>query len=243
MKKILIILAAVMLLSQLAYAAQDVAAKDMAQARQMADQESCYEYLGQRYPNADTERLESVCGSLKAKNVQNLAKEARAGQPEQASGQNTENPSQKTKIQNHGQNAQRIMSQLSEQERLQNKLAELEAIAARSVEQEKTIESIAAEQLSQLSESQRNAVIQLSGDNHSKVISTIAAFRPTWATEPQTTQPEPVTTDTAPVGGPPDTGSPSEPDKQQQYQRLNETNPFAAAQFIDRNGGSSGFIQ
>jgi hypothetical protein len=114
------------------------------------------------------------------------------------------------------------------------KAAELEAsLKTANAEKAAYAEAIGAyakTQMSALSESQRNAVTALAGEDAARQLKTIEALRPTWASAAQT--PAPVK-DTAPApSAPKDAGSAAAPsDKKAVYESLLRTNPVVAARY------------
>lgn len=132
-------------------------------------------------------------------------------------------------------------AQLSDQEKMEQRLAELEPAAARTQALEESLAGYAERELSALTEAQQTAVKGLAGDDPAKVLSTIESLRPTWAqaapetpSKPEEPPPAPATTGHA--GGPPATGKQSPPDLAAEYARLRKENPFAAAQLLKEHG-------
>lgn len=124
-------------------------------------------------------------------------------------------------------------SQLTEQERVAKRLAELEPQAQRTVQLEETLGQYAARELSTLTESQSEAVKEIAGEDPSLVLRTIERLKPTWASAEPAKPPEaPPAKTTAQASGPPDTGHQSPVDHAAEYRRLKTTNPFAAASYL-----------
>lgn len=115
-----------------------------------------------------------------------------------------------------------------------DRAAEIEAAKATAEAAQKqvtdltaTLKAQASSVMSGLTESQRNAVAAVAGDDPSKVIATVAALRPTWASHPATT-----TTAAAPAAQPAPEKPTQKPDNAAKYRSLQTSNPFAAAAFL-----------
>lgn len=125
-------------------------------------------------------------------------------------------------------------SQMSEQERIQARLAELEPAATKAATLEQTVKTFAERAVASLTESQRDAVQRLTGGEPSKVLDAIEALRPTWqaqGTTASTAAPaEPKSTTAS--AGPPDTGTSSEPDIRSTFKE--SKNPFRRASIVSQ---------
>lgn len=123
--------------------------------------------------------------------------------------------------------------QLSEKERAEKRLQELEPQAQRAAELEQSLSGYAEKELARLSEDQAAAVKDLAGNDPAKILTTIQKLSPTWkaaapaAPAPATATPPPSTT--AAPAGPPDEGNQSKPDVRAEFARAKTANPFHAA--------------
>lgn len=112
------------------------------------------------------------------------------------------------------------------------------------------VASQATAELAGLTEAQRTAVVAVAGDDHARQLTTIVALRPTWATSapvapaaapatPATpaapAQPAAPATTAPPANSAPAPTNESPTDHKAEYARLKATNPFAAADYLNRN--------
>lgn len=91
------------------------------------------------------------------------------------------------------------------------------------------VEVVAKARMAALTDTQREAVQGLAGDDAHAQIIAIDALMPTWASG-AATPPKPATT-SGPPGAPPAAGTGSPPDHRAVYAQLRQTNPFAAAAY------------
>lgn len=115
----------------------------------------------------------------------------------------------------------------------------LKAATARLDEMQRALVGHAKDELSKLTEPQRNAVVAVAGDDPAKQLSTITALRSTW-TSAAATPAAPVAQtpkDTAPLpSAPKEGGKESPPDSKAVYAELKKTNPVLAARYAFANG-------
>lgn len=132
---------------------------------------------------------------------------------------------------------------LTEQERVQKRLGELEPQAQKALRYEAVIKERAASELAGLSESQRAAVQKIAGEDAASVLSAIDTLKPTWAaqaapTNGATEQPasgDAKPADTAPARTAPGDTSTSPPDHKARYEDLKKTNPVQAAYYLSQH--------
>lgn len=114
----------------------------------------------------------------------------------------------------------------------------LKAANARLDEMNRALAGHAKDELSKLSEAQRNAVVAVAGEDPARQLSTITALRSTWTSAaapaaPADTGPK----DTAPAPSmPKDGGNAPPPDVKAVYAELKKTNPVLAARYAFANG-------
>lgn len=118
-------------------------------------------------------------------------------------------------------------------------------LAAENERQKAAVTEYAARMLVGLTAEQQAVVKDLAGDDPAKQVQTITKLAPTWAaqtaatttTTPTATAPaagtRPATT--APAAGAPSGATPAPADARSTYESMRTTNPFAAAQYGDRN--------
>jgi hypothetical protein len=139
------------------------------------------------------------------------------------------------------------------------KLAEREAAltttSARLTTLEQTVKARADTELAGLTDAQRAAVAAVAGDDPARVLTTIDALKPTWASAPAAALPPaapavpptavpPVAPPVPPVATPPATTAPppvappaaptSPPNHKAEYEALKKTNPVGAAAYLNR---------
>jgi TolA-binding protein len=128
---------------------------------------------------------------------------------------------------------------LTEQERNELRLKELEGQASRAKTLEETVASYAEREFSVLTEAQQAAVAAIAGADPSLRLRTIESLRPTWGPSKPTAETTAETTEaeapklpkssTSSKGGPPDQGNLSPPDIRAEFEAARKTNPFRAA--------------
>lgn len=132
--------------------------------------------------------------------------------------------------------AQKVLdAQLSEQERQNKRLAELEPTAARVGALEATVREYADRELAGLTDLQRASVASLAGDDPAKILKALEVLRPTWAAAkpPEAPQQKPDTTSAA--APTPPAAKREHVDHKAVFAELQKSNPFAAAQYIQRH--------
>lgn len=111
--------------------------------------------------------------------------------------------------------------------------AALKSERSRADEMAKTLGTYAKSKLASLTETQRNAVIAIAGEDASKQLSAIETLSPTWAAPAPATK----VADTAPApGAPKDNTAVSPPDHKAVHAELLKTNPIIAARYALANG-------
>lgn len=122
------------------------------------------------------------------------------------------------------------------------KRGELESLlkAERAANQEKAaaLDAYAKSQMGALTETQRNAVAAVAGEDPAKQLKTIEALKPTWAGAAVPAAPAaPPVRDTAPAPAAPKDGAPlPPPDAKAIHEELQKSNPVLAARYALANG-------
>ncbi len=155
------------------------------------------------------------------------------------------------------------LAAINEGRTARERLATLEAGAARMQTLEQTVTQRATAELAGLSPTQQAAVRSLAGDDAARVLATIDALRPTWgdatavaesastpAAQPAGHTSAPVATPAAPApkppipapastsaagGAPPATAPATQKTALEVFEHLERTNPMAAAQYLNKN--------
>lgn len=130
-------------------------------------------------------------------------------------------------------------SEKTETERLRAELDEAKKVAAKAKDLESVVALQAETAVASLSESQREAVLKLAGDDPTHVLRAIEALRPTWAEQKQTAQAAqaaqaaqkqaPLSTSSATPS--PTPGASEAESITATYERLERTDPQGAARF------------
>lgn len=121
----------------------------------------------------------------------------------------------------------------SDIQRLTEENAALAAKAKRAEELEQAVKTSADAEMASLTVEQREAVIDIAGDDPAKQLRAIKRLAPTWSRPaPAAPSPTPVS-NTAPGRDAPngDTGTESPPDHKARYAQLKKENPVAAAYY------------
>jgi hypothetical protein len=122
-------------------------------------------------------------------------------------------------------------AQKTEAEKVAARIAEGDAAKARAAQLEAAVKAHAVLALAGLTEPQRAAVETLTAGDPARVIESIAALAPTWATAAQAA-PSPVApASTSPATPAPAGATSSITDHKAEYSRLRATNPVAAAEY------------
>jgi hypothetical protein len=129
----------------------------------------------------------------------------------------------------------------NEKKSLAEKLAEqATALTTTKAQAEKysgIIAQQASAQMSALSAEQQAAVKAIAGEDPAEQLRAVIALAPTWKAAPVTETPgqkpaaSPPASTAATVGGPPPAGSTSPPDHKAEFEKLQQTNPVAAARY------------
>lgn len=123
---------------------------------------------------------------------------------------------------------------LSETERMQARIKELESLAKDAEELRGSVAVQAKEAMSALTQAQREAVEDLAGESPSKQLKAIAKLRPTWAASAPAPLPPPASTAPATSSAPAPTASHSE-NHLATWERLKSIHPIAAAYYLDQH--------
>lgn len=127
--------------------------------------------------------------------------------------------------------------QLSEQERTQKRIQELEPQAQRAAVLEKSLGVYAQKEMASLTAEQSAAVKAIAGDDHARILETINQLAPTWnSAAPEPAKPEAVEPSTAAPAGPPEAGNQSPPDTREAFKRARQEDPFLAADIARSHG-------
>jgi hypothetical protein len=125
----------------------------------------------------------------------------------------------------------------TEQQRVAERMATLEAQAKRAADLEAVVTTKATSEFAALTDSQRVAVEAIAGTDAAARLRAIEALRPTW-TAPNATAPKPpiaAPASTAPAAPAPAPTAPAEQNVLATYDRLAKENPAAAAAYRLRN--------
>lgn len=124
------------------------------------------------------------------------------------------------------------------------KFAELDRVKARAALLEETAKSRVAREFTTLTDSQKAAVLAIAGDDPAQQLKAIDVLSPTWVTPPApsttTTTTEPAKTPavaatTAPPRAAPADTTQANLSPKEQYARLKQTNPVAAAAYLNQH--------
>jgi hypothetical protein len=120
----------------------------------------------------------------------------------------------------------------SEVQRLTERVTKAETQVSRTTELESAVKIYVESEFSKLSESQRETVIALAGNDPASQLKTLKLLAPTWQSAPAAT---PAATappvDTAPPRNAPADDSNSPPDHKAVYASLKEKNPYEASRY------------
>lgn len=136
-----------------------------------------------------------------------------------------------------------VDAQRTEAERTAARIAQADAAIARAAQLETAVRAQAEVALAGLTAEQRAAVEALAGSDPARIVTSIAALRPTWAapvastpTAPPPAAPQAPAT-TAPATPPPNPAHPGSPtNHKSQYELLLARNPIQAAAYAERHG-------
>lgn len=121
-------------------------------------------------------------------------------------------------------------SKLSEEERLRQKLSELDATKAELAEYRAAVDAQAVEAMAALTDTQKAAVLAIAGDSPHKQIRAIAALKTTWV-EVQPTKPIAPPLSTAPASKAPTPTADAPTSVLLKYEALEQQHPARAAYF------------
>lgn len=126
-------------------------------------------------------------------------------------------------------------------QRAQERIAALEAQAARATTYGEVIQARATAELAALTDAQRNAVIALGGEDPARLLSAIDTLKPTWVSAPTSV---PATTTPKPLPAPASTTAATPPPQPkvtqavnhlEVWERLKDSDPARAALYLDKN--------
>lgn len=124
---------------------------------------------------------------------------------------------------------------LSETERMQARIKELEALTKDAEELRGSVSSQAAEAMASLTPEQREAIEDLAGDSPTRQLKAIAKLRPTWKQQAASAPlPAPASTSPATATAPAPTASSTE-NHLATWERLRSSHPIAAAYYLDQH--------